>query len=280
MSSKELIRLKYPCPVEFPLQLNVVWVLWSFISSLSPLPAEDRRSFALEQGNCDKNLRKWVLTSLISDSCDSLSKCQAGAEVLTMLCVVSYNPGFMWKAEGWSSFSSLGCSTSNCLFKSLFSSEKSPENGKTEFSCNTVITFCQIAFNFHLLPLCLLLHLILGLFLWKLQNRLCLKNGCRGFELLVSWISSSTYFSNFCNLWIIHLQSYKLPTEKYHCCTVSVGATGLAGILLPLPKSLLLELSLSDLCFCSFASVGDLLCLCRHMLWVCSLDEYCMNIVM
>lgn len=115
-----------------------------------------------------------------------------------MLCVVSYNPGFMWKAKGWSSFSSLGCSASNCLLRSLFSSEKSPENGKTEFSCNTVITFCHIAFNFHLLPLCLLLHLILGLFLWKLQNRLCLKNWCRRFGLLVSRISTSTYFSIYC----------------------------------------------------------------------------------
>lgn len=132
--SKGLIWLKYPCPVEFPLQLHVVWVLWSFILSLSSLPAEDRRSFALEQGNCDMNLRKWVLTSPISDSCDCLSKCQVWAEVLTMLRVVSYNPRFMWKAEGWSSFSSLGCSASNCLLKSFFSSEKSPENGTARLS--------------------------------------------------------------------------------------------------------------------------------------------------
>lgn len=277
MSSKGLIRLKYPCPIEFPLQLNTVWVLWSFISSLSPFPAEDRRSFVLEQGSCDMNSRKWVLTSLVSDSCDTLSKCQAWAEALTMLCVVSYNPGFMWKAEGWSSFSSLGCSASNFLLRSLFLSEKSPDNGKTEFSCNTVITLCQIAFNFHLLPLCLLLHLILGLFLWKLQNRLCLKNSCRRFGLLVSWISSSTYFSNFCNLRIIHLQSYKLPMEKCHCCTVSVGAAGLAGILLPFHKSLLWNFltsvfALLPLLEIYAVSAGT------HW-WICSLDEYCMDIV-
>lgn len=134
VSSEGLIRLKCAYPVEFPLQLNMVWVLWSFISSLSALPAQDRRSFALEQGNCDMNSRKWVLTSLVSGSCDFLNKCQAWAEVLIMLCVVSYNPGFMWRAEGWSSFSSLGCSAFNWLLKSLFSSEKSPENGTARLS--------------------------------------------------------------------------------------------------------------------------------------------------
>lgn len=126
-----------------------------------------------------------------------------------------------------------------------------------------MITFCQIAFNFHLLPLCLLLHLILGLFLWKRQNRTsCVLNN----------------FSGFCNLRSISA-ILKIPYGEIPLLDCFCGCCWAGRHPLTPSRVSALELSLSDLCFCSFASVGDLLCLCRHTLvglffrWI--LHEYC-----
>lgn len=67
--------------------------------------------------------------------------------------------------------------------------------------------------------------------------------------------------------------------EKYLCWTVSVGVAGLAGILLPLHESLLWNFPFLTSVFALLPLLEIYSVSAGIHWWVCSLDEYCMNIV-
>lgn len=74
----------------------------------------------------------------------------------------------------------------------------------------------------------------------------------------------------------MYLQSYKLPVEKYHGYTVSVGVAGLGGILLPLHKSLLWNFPFLTSGFALLPLLEIYSVSAGIHWWVCSLDEYYM----